>query len=234
MAAGHQLTGAAAGLLVVPFIPQPNGGHGSALFDIAYVLATTVGSLLPDMDQAGSKASRYFGPISWALSWLLGKASKAVYQATRSDLDKPGCGNGHRTLTHTALWSVFVGLVVFVGLEFTPAHAWAFWAASAITLGHLAHIWGDSLTLHGVPFWAPWSRGGKRWACVWLVPKWARFRAGGHTKKNRLPQFSKYAWINFGEAVITGGLAASVGLLGTMTLLAAGGPWWNTIGMIIK
>jgi hypothetical protein len=103
----------------------------------------------------------------------------------------------------------------------------------AVLTGHLAHIWGDAMTLHGVPFWAPFSRDGKRWSCVWIVPPRARFRAGGHKEKNRLKDHSRWAWINLGEAVITGGLAGVVGAFGALTLLAAGGPWWNPIETMI-
>lgn len=229
MALGHQLTGAAAGLMVAPLVPHPEAPWATP----GFVIITTVCSLLPDMDQPGSKLSRSLGPLTWMLSWLLGWISRVVYYATRSTHDKPSCGTGHRTFTHTALWCLLCALVVFLCLLSPVGPSWAIWAATAVLVGNLAHIWGDAMTLHGVPFWAPLSRGGKRWACVWAAPKPLRFRAGGHKKRNRIKENSRWAWINFGEAVVTSGLTLLVGLTGALTLLAGGGPWWDPVLLLL-
>jgi hypothetical protein len=100
--------------------------------------------------------------------------------------------------------------------------------------GHFAHLWGDAITLGGIPFFAPFIKiNGKRWACVWLVPKPLRFRVGGHREKGRIKTASRWAWINIGEGAVTAGLAGLVGLLIAATVLAAGHPWWTTPGLLL-
>jgi membrane-bound metal-dependent hydrolase YbcI (DUF457 family) len=230
LALGHQLSGAAAGLLVAPLVPHP-----AAPFAVpCFVVITTVSSLVPDLDQPGSKLSRSLGPITWGLAWVIAWLSRVSYHATKTTRDKPSPGNGHRTLTHTGTWCVLLGLVTFLAVLATPASAWALWAGSAVLVGNLAHIWGDALTLHGVPFWWPLSRGGKRWACVGLVPHSFRFRAGGHKVKNRIQERSRFAWINIGEGIVTLGLTVLVGLTAALTVWAGGGPWWDSIASLLS
>lgn len=229
---GHQLTGYAAALAVAPVIPHPSGNN--VLVTVAFVAVAGIGALLPDLDMPGAKASKLLGPVTWILAWLINKLSIIVYEATKMPKDRGGMFPGHRTLTHTALWGVLMGLTTFLGVLATPASAWALWAALAVVVGHFAHLWGDAITLGGIPFWAPfWKRSEKRWGPVWLVPRRARFRVGAHHENKRLKDHSRWAWINIGEGAVTLGLAGLVGLLGALTVWAQGGPWWVGLASVL-
>jgi membrane-bound metal-dependent hydrolase YbcI (DUF457 family) len=229
---GHQLTGYAAALLVDPLIPHP--GPPNAIVSVGFVAIVGIGALLPDLDMPGTKASKLLGPVTWVLAWLIQKVSIIVFEATKTSSDRSGRMPGHRQLTHTALWGVLVSVATLAGVAASPASAWAWWAALAMFTGHFAHLWGDAITLGGIPLWAPFvAIDGKRWACVWLVPKPMRFRVGGHREKGRIKTVSRWSWVNIGEGVVTWSLAAVVGLLGAATLLAAGHPWWTMAGRFL-
>lgn len=230
---GHQLSGYVVALAVAPLIPHPAADPG--LTTLAFVCFVGIGALLPDLDMPSATAAKLLGPVTWILAWLINKLSLIVWESTRAPRDRMGRYPGHRTLTHTALWGVVVGVGTFAGVSASPLSAWAFWAAMAMVLGHFAHLWGDAITLSGIPLWAPFiKRNEMRWFSVWVCPKGARFRVGGHREKGRIKTESRWAWINLGEGAVTGGLAIVVGLLGTATLLAAGGPWWNTVDLLAK
>lgn len=229
---GHQLTGYAAALIVAPVIPHP--GPPNALVTAGFVGVVGIGALLADMDMPGAKASKLLGPVTWILAWLINRLSIIVWEATRTSRDKQGRYPGHRTLTHTALWGVLLGVGTFAGVSATPAAAWAWWASLAMVVGHFAHLWGDAITLGGIPFFAPFVEiRGQRWACVWLVPKPMRFRVGGFRKGSRMDVVSRFAWVNSGEMVVTAGLAVVVGLLIALTTMAAGLPWWSPISQFL-
>lgn len=66
-------------------------------------------ALAPDLDHKAATISRSFGPISKVLCEVTDKLSFAVYKATKTPADSRRTG-GHRTLTHTWLWAVTVGL----------------------------------------------------------------------------------------------------------------------------
>lgn len=229
---GHQLTGYAAALLVEPLIPHP--GPPNAIVVVGFVAIAGIAALLADLDMPGATASKLLGPVTWGLAWLINKLSIIVYELTRTPLDRQGRYPGHRELTHTALWGFLVGGGTLAGVSASPASPWAWWAALAMMTGHFAHLWGDAITLGGIPFFAPFIKiNGKRWACVWLVPKPMRFRVGGHREKGRIKTVSRWAWVNIGEGAVTAGLAGFVGLLGAATLLAAGHPWWTMAGRFL-
>lgn len=100
----HAMSGAAAGFvlpLVLPGVP-----HTPAMaFTYAGVCAGA--ALLPDIDSPGSTVSRSLGPLTWLLSKAISKVSWAFYQLTASHRDNRT--GSHRTLTHTALFTVLIG-----------------------------------------------------------------------------------------------------------------------------
>lgn len=229
---GHQLTGYAAALLVEPLIPHP--GPPSAIVAVGFVAVAGIGALLPDMDMPRAKAAKLLGPVTMIIAWLVNKLSIIVFEATKTPKDRQGRYPGHRLLTHTALWGFLLGALTLAGVSATPAGPWAWWASLAVMVGHFAHLWGDAITLGGIPFFAPIIKiNEQRWARVWLVPKQLRFRVGGHRDKTRNKSISRWSWENLGEGVVTWALAVVVGLLAAATVLAAGHPWWTTAGLLL-
>lgn len=88
-------------------------------------------ALAPDLDTKSATISRAFGPISRWLAVLIDKLSVVVYNATRGRADRKRTG-GHRTLTHTWLWAVLVG----VGFS-AAAITWERWAVLVILFIHM-------------------------------------------------------------------------------------------------
>src|SRR5581483_3385897 len=74
------------------------------------LVAVTIGgyALAPDLDCSGATASRLLGPVTRLLSWLLTRASAAVFRFTRTAYDRPSAGT-HRHLSHTVTFSVLLG-----------------------------------------------------------------------------------------------------------------------------
>jgi membrane-bound metal-dependent hydrolase YbcI (DUF457 family) len=224
MAKGHFLSGVTAGLLSAPLAVQlaPVGTHTPAEY-IARAAAFSglvgFGALWPDIDHPPALISKIFGPVSWLLNHLMMWISRLVYEATRTEKDKPG--RIHRTFTHTNLASLLVGGLLYAGLLATPVHAWAAFLAVGFTLGALAHIWfiGDACTVSGVPHpLAPLVViNGKRWSTVGF-PRFMRFRAGG-----------KRGTVIKGEIIATWAFMASAVLVGSLTLIAYGVPWWMPV-----
>lgn len=220
-------------MAVAPLIPHP------AAMPLAVSVAglagvAGIGALLPDMDMPGAKASKLLGPVTWVLAWLINKLSVIVFEATRAEKDKTGRFPGHRELTHTALWGVLLGLGVFLALVGPYGASWAIWWSAGLVVGHFAHLWGDSITLGGIPLWAPFVKiNGKRWHCVHTVPQALRFRVGAHHEGKAVPGHSRWAWINIGEGVVTLGLGVLTGVLAALTIWAGGGAWWAGLGMVL-
>lgn len=78
-------------------------------------------ALLPDLDCPGSLSTkdgstvvRAFGVLGEAVGHTLSNVSLWVYNLTRSKSD-PHRNSGHRTLTHTAVFTVGLGLLVSAG-----------------------------------------------------------------------------------------------------------------------
>lgn len=217
---------------MAPLVPHP--AASGVLSTAAFVGVAAVGALLPDLDMPGAKASKLLGPVTWALAWLVNKLSVAVFKATRTPKDRGGVFPGHRTLTHTALWGVLTSAAAFLGVASSPVSPWAPWAALAVAVGHFAHLWGDSITLGGIPLWAPlWKRGGQRWHCVHSVPKPLRFRVGAHHDGKQVPGHSRWAWINLGEGAVTLGLAGLTAVLAALAVWSGTGVWWTGLGMVL-
>jgi LexA-binding, inner membrane-associated putative hydrolase len=107
MGPAHSLSGAAAWL---------GAGAVAAAMDhpmpwpvlLAGALISSGAALAPDLDHRSATISRAFGPISRALCGVIDKLSEAVYNATRGQGERRRSG-GHRTLTHTWPWALFLG-----------------------------------------------------------------------------------------------------------------------------
>ncbi|EMF01743.1 metal-dependent hydrolase [Streptomyces mobaraensis NBRC 13819 = DSM 40847] len=108
MGPAHSLSGAAAWLGVGA--AAAGAGHPMPWPVLAVGALICAGAALaPDLDHKSATISRSFGPISRALCGVIDALSHSVYKATRGKGD-PRRNGGHRTLTHTAVWAVLIGV----------------------------------------------------------------------------------------------------------------------------
>lgn len=143
----HALTGWCAGLAIAPAI-----GATSVHQAVAFAATTSGFALLPDLDHPGARASKLFGPVTRGLSWMLRRASAALYQATKGPRDERVKGT-HRHLSHTLLFAAVLGLATLFG---TRAGGW-YAVAGVVLFGVVlaADALGDWLLLvaGGVTAW---------------------------------------------------------------------------------
>jgi hypothetical protein len=221
MSKGHFVSGVVSGLLVAPLVPTPDLEGAARHLGIyaVYAILVALCALMPDIDHKPAVASKMIPLLSPAICWFYRWLSEVIYQATRTEKDRPtGC---HRTFTHTTAFALIHGGGLYAALQFTPYAAWGIFLGSSVTVGCLTHVWfiGDACTLSGVPHpaWPLVKRQGKRWFTVGY-PSVLRFRAGG------LP-----GTIVKGEVIATWILTAAAGVLAVVTVAAAGGPWWTGV-----
>src|SRR6266568_797011 len=67
-------------------------------------------ALAPDLDCSEATASRFLGPVSEVLSWVLRHLSAFVFRLTATPQDRPSSGV-HRHATHTLCFAVITGAV---------------------------------------------------------------------------------------------------------------------------
>ncbi|EFL12376.1 metal-dependent hydrolase [Streptomyces sp. AA4] len=113
----HALTGWCAGLALAPAV-----GVGSVHQAVVFAATTAGFALLPDLDHPSASATRLFGWLTGALSWLLRRVSAAVYALTKGPRDEKVTGT-HRHLSHTLLFAVALGAATSAGC--TAGGAWA-------------------------------------------------------------------------------------------------------------
>ncbi|MBB0244677.1 metal-dependent hydrolase [Streptomyces alkaliphilus] len=130
MGPAHSLSGAAAWVGVA--VATALAGHPMPWpVLVAGTLICAGAALAPDLDQKSATISRAFGPPSRWLAGLIDKLSVAVHNATRGPRDRRRTG-GHRTLSHTWLWAVLMG----VGFSAAAVH-WGRWAVLGILFVHM-------------------------------------------------------------------------------------------------
>jgi membrane-bound metal-dependent hydrolase YbcI (DUF457 family) len=115
------------------------------------------GAYVPDIDHRQSTVTHLVPVLGPAVSFVMRKASRRVYAATKGPRDEPWTGE-HRHLTHTAVFAAAFGGLVGCGAFLAasrvgvadPLHlAWL--VGVAMALGCVTHCLGDSLTLMGLP-----------------------------------------------------------------------------------
>ena len=106
MGVTHALTGWCGGLVAAPLV---GASHPTSV--LWFAVATTGAALLPDLDHPKAKASRLLGPVTGLVSQRLRGMSRLVYAATATPVDA-NRKDPHRTLTHTLVFAVALGVVV--------------------------------------------------------------------------------------------------------------------------
>ncbi|MFD2489801.1 metal-dependent hydrolase [Amycolatopsis jiangsuensis] len=119
----HALTGWCAGLALAPAV-----GAGTVHQAVVFAATTAGFALLPDLDHPGASASRLFGWLTGALSWLLRRLSAGVYALTKGPRDEKVTGT-HRHLSHTVLFAAGLGAATSAGCS-----AGGLWAVLAVLL----------------------------------------------------------------------------------------------------
>jgi membrane-bound metal-dependent hydrolase YbcI (DUF457 family) len=119
----HALTGWCAGLALAPVV-----GADSAPQAAVFAVTTAGFALLPDLDHPGARASKLLGSITGGLSWLLRRASAALYRATKGPRDERRAGT-HRHLSHTLLFALALG-----GVAMATTHFGGWYAVAVVVL----------------------------------------------------------------------------------------------------
>lgn len=154
------------------------GQMGLEPAELAVGAAVAMGAgLAPDLDEPGASAARSFGPVGRSLSHLIARLSGGHRGATHTLPAVAAAGLGTAAvLQYPTAAAVLLGLLVVVGLDVLPqvreGTEWivgalvAFaasgvvgvddvWPVVAVVVGMLAHMAGDTLTPHGVPWCWP-------------------------------------------------------------------------------
>src|SRR4051812_6132901 len=155
----HQITGVGAAALTAAAADAP------AATTAVLVAAAWFGSMLPDVDKAGSHLHRRTPPERRHLPIRVVGALVRLPLRLLSLLP-------HRGITHSVLACVLAGALAGA-LASLVAPAFAVTAGAGCALGYAAHIAGDACTPSGVPLWAPLSSRRR-----WLLPRPARIPTG--------------------------------------------------------
>lgn len=121
-------------------------------------------ALLPDIDKPGSRAARSLGPVTWLISLGVAAFARAVYHATRTELDSERDNGGHRRLTHTAPGCALFGVVAWVAGVVHPV-------AGAAVLALMCGLTACGIAGLGFGFTAVGSVGS--WVVVTHYPGWS-------------------------------------------------------------
>lgn len=190
MAHGHWVEGCLAGELTYEIMPFHHPSGAGAIAELGgYMLLVAVAALAPDIDHPKSRISTSLGPITGLLSFLVIRFAKFVYYLTQGPAD-PQHTDGHRAITHTPI----AAPVVAAGVWLAVPGPWAAFVSSAVLVGWLTHIFGDSCSNSGVPAFWPLRIAGASWRHHG-IPHWMRFKTGGHGAHD--------GWQENGESIVT-------------------------------
>lgn len=170
----HALSGAAAGLAVGALAASPIAGLACGVVGAAAAYG-------PDIDHAGSTASKTLGPVS---GWIrrtkrkLGLRHRGMPLLCRGAraLSRAVGLPAHRGITHTVAVAVAVGFVVgLVAALVLPVPVACLFGVAAL-VGWLAALAGDWVTRTSLPhLWWPWlleTPGPPKWMRI-STGKWA-------------------------------------------------------------
>ena len=106
-------------------------GNLTVLDSVLLTVSSSFVCLLPDIDHPDS---------------TLGHRIKPVAKFIKNNI-------GHRTTTHSGLWLILFGFLIFVCFG-----SWLFPVVLGAAVGFLSHLLSDTLTVGGVPWLWPLSR----------------------------------------------------------------------------
>lgn len=126
-----------ASLLTVAVVMPPENMSVLTLF--ASIVGNIVGSLIPDMDQAGNRL------------WDLLPAGDFIGKIFRRVFYK------HRTLTHSflGLFLIYEALKYVLPYLLNPAYVDHHIVLGSVMVGYISHLIADSLTKEGLPLFFP-------------------------------------------------------------------------------
>ena len=108
----HAMSGAAVWLVAAPALTSVLGQPSPSVAELGVGAAVCAGSaLLPDIDSPQSTVARSFGFLSQALAHVVNAACAGLRNLTSTRADGT-TSDGHRTVTHTALFAVAAGAAV--------------------------------------------------------------------------------------------------------------------------
>jgi hypothetical protein len=115
----HAVSGATAWLAGAGLTASVLGYHQTPIELAVYTAVCAGSALLPDLDcsgavlknKGGATVARTFGVVSLFLAEVVEKFALGVYRLTKTRHDEKRT-NGHRTLTHTWLFNVLLGIGV--------------------------------------------------------------------------------------------------------------------------
>lgn len=111
MGPSHAMSGALAGAVVIATTASTT--TPVTYVDALVLIGLTAGAaLLPDIDSPSGTLAQSFGPLSHVLSKGVSKASAGIGNATRGPKDRKM--GGHRTFTHTLLFTALITLATFL------------------------------------------------------------------------------------------------------------------------
>lgn len=191
MGYSHVLSGAVAGLALLPVAPV-EGVTGQA----AWVLLWAGAALVPDLDSVGASASRMWGPVSRAVSMVISRVAGGHRWGTHDLVLGPLVFGGLASLAVLVPPAAIVVVAVALGLAIHGLHVTRLWrtgpvvnlgvswigAVVALSFGWVSVGWwlpiavaggvvvaiiGDWLTNEGVPI-----------PIVWITDRSRRFGLG--------------------------------------------------------
>ena len=95
---------------------------------VIFAAITAGAGLLPDLDHPQATIARTWGPLSRLLAQITNSISAATVNLTAGPRDKH-CSNGHRKLTHTALFA----LLIAPAITYFAVALGGFWAQMGLT-----------------------------------------------------------------------------------------------------
>ena len=156
----HQIGGFCAGIIAgVSMIEAPYNPTTMGALSIV-VIASTIGSVIPDIDEPNSIAGRKI--------WIISKIIKKVF--------------GHRMITHTPIFVLALAIgFYYLGQSYvlnTEYFEWYYFGVMGFLVGYVSHFVMDSLNPTGIMYLWPLSRkrfsimklrtGDKEWIARWI------------------------------------------------------------------
>lgn len=128
----HAVSGAAAWLAIAPTAALVSGNTTDPLTTAVGTAVCAGSALAPDIDSPQSTVARSFGFLSVLAAHVVDAIAAGFYNLTKGPKDEPRT-SGHRTLTHTAVFTVALGAVVAAVCG--AGSKWAVGVVLFITLG---------------------------------------------------------------------------------------------------